>query len=223
MKGKEKCKILKEIRAQIARANDIAWVTDNCTHKGDCRGTCPKCESEVRALERALERRRAMGKTVAVVGLSAGIIATSVACEGLEEFRGNGLDGDMPASEPAAVTTADTNRVDGMVLSGDIALEGEPLPLYYLTDFKTAETERLYMATAGFNLYDVIEGEEGPSGVTASAKEGDVFTLVGHNGADDQEAYAYLVRYQGVLYAIDAYDAEHFTVEITSTIEDEAK
>ena len=42
--GKEKCRILKEIRAEIARANDIEWVVSECKHKGNCKGTCPKCE-----------------------------------------------------------------------------------------------------------------------------------------------------------------------------------
>ena len=51
-KGKQTCKILKEIRKQIAMENDIEFVTSECTHKGDCAGTCPKCEAEVRYLER---------------------------------------------------------------------------------------------------------------------------------------------------------------------------
>ena len=54
MLGKEKCRILKEIRQRIADENDIPWVTQECTHKGSCRGTCPKCESELRELERQL-------------------------------------------------------------------------------------------------------------------------------------------------------------------------
>ena len=51
MNGKNKCKILKEIRKQIAAENDISYVTSECKHKGDCLGTCPKCEAEVRYLE----------------------------------------------------------------------------------------------------------------------------------------------------------------------------
>ena len=69
--GKEKCRILKEIRAEIARQNGIAWTVESCAHKGNCRGTCPKCEAEVVALEKALERRQALGKAVAVVGVAA--------------------------------------------------------------------------------------------------------------------------------------------------------
>ena len=50
-KGKKTCKILKEIRRQIAEANDIEYVVEECQYKGDCLGTCPKCEAEVRYLE----------------------------------------------------------------------------------------------------------------------------------------------------------------------------
>ena len=38
--GKEKCRILKEIRAEIARQNGISWTVESCAHKGNCRGTC---------------------------------------------------------------------------------------------------------------------------------------------------------------------------------------
>jgi hypothetical protein len=78
--GKEKCRILKQIRAQIARNNDIEWVTNECPHKGDCKGTCPKCEAEVRELERKLEERRRAGLTVALAGVAAGVALTVTGC-----------------------------------------------------------------------------------------------------------------------------------------------
>ena len=78
--GKEKCRILKEIRAEIARQNDIEWVVSECKHKGNCKGTCPKCEQEVRQLEAALAKREALGKTVAVVGVSASIALSVTGC-----------------------------------------------------------------------------------------------------------------------------------------------
>ena len=78
--GKEKCRILKEIRAEIARQNDIEWVVSECKHKGNCKGTCPKCEQEVRQLEAALAKREALGKTVAVVGISASIALSVTGC-----------------------------------------------------------------------------------------------------------------------------------------------
>ena len=56
-RGKQTCKILKEIRRQIAEANDIEFITSECQYQGDCLGTCPKCEAEVRYLEQQLERK----------------------------------------------------------------------------------------------------------------------------------------------------------------------
>lgn len=78
--GKEKCRILKEIRAEIARENEIEWVVSECKHKGNCKGTCPKCEQEVRQLEEALAKREALGKKVAVVGISASIALSVTGC-----------------------------------------------------------------------------------------------------------------------------------------------
>ena len=84
MLGKEKCKILKEIRQRIADENEIPWVTRECTHKGSCRGTCPKCESELRELERQLAARQALGKRVAVAALCAGMAFSSAGCSPLD-------------------------------------------------------------------------------------------------------------------------------------------
>ena len=80
MNGKDKCRILKDIRRQIAESNDIEWVVSECTHKGSCKGTCPKCESEVRKLERELSLRRKLGKAVAVAGVSAACVAGLTGC-----------------------------------------------------------------------------------------------------------------------------------------------
>ena len=76
-RGKQTCKILKDIRRQIAKANDIEFVTSECRYKGDCLGTCPKCEAEVQYLEQQLRKRQLMGKAIAVAGISAGMIAFS--------------------------------------------------------------------------------------------------------------------------------------------------
>ena len=76
-KGKQTCKILKEIRKQIATENDIQLVIEECTSKGDCLGTCPKCEEELRYLERELEKRQRLGKVAMVAGLSVVLMAAS--------------------------------------------------------------------------------------------------------------------------------------------------
>ena len=74
-RGKKICDTLKEVRMQVAKANDIKYAPTECHHEGDCAGTCPKCEAEVRWLEQQLQLRRQLGKAVAVVGVSMGLAA----------------------------------------------------------------------------------------------------------------------------------------------------
>ena len=75
-KGKSTCKLLKDIRQQIADANGISYQPKECHHKGDCAGTCPACEEEIRFLERELKARKGNGFGMKVAGIAAGICAT---------------------------------------------------------------------------------------------------------------------------------------------------
>ena len=106
MNGKEKCKALKEIRKQIADQNDIPYAISQCTHKGDCKGTCPKCETELRYLEKELAIRQGLGKALAVVGISMGVCTSLTACnpvrpiaDFIDYITGNQLEGDVTAEE----------------------------------------------------------------------------------------------------------------------------
>ena len=76
MKGKSTCKLLKDIRQQIADANGISYQPKECHHTGDCAGTCPACEEEIRYLERELKARKGNGFGMKVAGIAAGICAT---------------------------------------------------------------------------------------------------------------------------------------------------
>ena len=75
-KGKSTCKLLKDIRQQIADANGISYQPKECHHKGDCAGTCPACEEEICYLERELKARKGNGFGMKVAGIAAGICAT---------------------------------------------------------------------------------------------------------------------------------------------------
>ena len=87
-KGKSTCKVLKEVRRKIADANDIPLQERECTHTGDCAGTCPYCESEVRYIERELSKRRALGKAVAVAGIALSAV-TMAGCATSEPVSSN--------------------------------------------------------------------------------------------------------------------------------------
>ena len=76
VKGKSTCKLLKDIRQQIADANGISYRPKECHYKGDCAGTCPACEEEIRYLEGELKARKGNGFGMKVAGIAAGICAT---------------------------------------------------------------------------------------------------------------------------------------------------
>ena len=80
MRGKQKCRILKEIRQRIADENDIPYVTHECRFQGECRGSCPRCESELRYLEKQLALRASLGKRVTVAALCAGMALSAAGC-----------------------------------------------------------------------------------------------------------------------------------------------
>ena len=77
--GKNICNQLKEVRKRIAEENDIPLEIEECTFKGECRGTCPRCEAEVRYLENALAERLRIGKVATVAGLALSLAATAQA------------------------------------------------------------------------------------------------------------------------------------------------
>ena len=127
-KGKQTCKILKEIRKQIATENDIELVVSECTYQGDCLGTCPKCEAEVRYLERELEKRQRMGKAAIFAGMSLGTLLAATgcshsaqpvsnnhSCSSKTEFRDKKLAGDVVADEPVPTDTLIEEPLMGIV------------------------------------------------------------------------------------------------------------
>ena len=111
-------------------------------HKGECRGTCPRCESEVRYLERELEKRRRLKKAVALAGISAGMTVALSGCAVMDTIV------ESPVGE-AVLNALNPSRghnpevvLDGMVPSnyeydGEIELAGEVA----LDDVPEAEPE----------------------------------------------------------------------------------
>lgn len=56
-KGKEKCKILKNIRSYIAEKYGLDYTAPECNHQGDCPGTCPQCDAELADIQRQLKEK----------------------------------------------------------------------------------------------------------------------------------------------------------------------
>lgn len=115
MNGREKCRMLREIRRQIALENDIKLVTEACSFRGECRGTCPKCEAELAWLEQQLEKRRRLGRRIAAAGVSAGLVVSLAGCSVVDALLNGGdeITGIVPAPTEEAVLM-------GEVAAGDL-------------------------------------------------------------------------------------------------------
>ena len=139
-KGKQTCKILKEIRKQIAEDNDIELIIEECTYKGDCLGTCPKCEAEVRYLERELEKRQSVGKAAMFAGLAVGTLFATTSCD---RIIPQPLEGDVPyipdsTEMPNDSIPNDSIPDDAMLLEGEVMA---PIPDSTLLEPKDAEAQ----------------------------------------------------------------------------------
>ena len=110
-RGKQTCKILKEIRRQIAEANGIEFVTSECRYKGGCLGTCPKCEAEVRYLEQQLRARSLAGKAIALAGISAAslsmLLPISTEAQAPADIK-------ILPTDSSAMTSVDSVKVKGI-------------------------------------------------------------------------------------------------------------
>ena len=149
-KGKKICTTLKEVRKQVAKANGIAYCPMECHYEGDCAGTCPKCEGELRWLEQQLQMRRQLGKAVAVVGVSMGLAALT-SCDGKFTNRTAGeidIDHDSLAIEnpsdsalntvsdslPAVKQALSTNGADQKAVTDTLAAKSQAVEpkIYYV-------------------------------------------------------------------------------------------
>lgn len=131
MTGKQTCDILKQIRRDIAKKNDINISIRDCPHGEDvrCPGTCPRCEAETRALEKALNDRKKTGKKLLIAGISAGLVAGTIAgVSSCSPFPDDQLEGDVPAvytSDDDTDADDDSSETETHVTEGDLRVPEE--------------------------------------------------------------------------------------------------
>ena len=94
--GKEKCERLKAIRRQIAKQYDLESNPAECTHVGDCAGTCPKCDAELLDLQKQLEK-----KGIKDIDLNIKIPTSDSEDDIMEVTDGFIHQGDVATSEPS--------------------------------------------------------------------------------------------------------------------------
>ena len=166
-RGKKICNQLKAVRQQIADENGIPFEVKECTHTGDCRGTCPRCEAEVRYLERELSRRLSVGKAATVAGLTLSLVAcggsgggtlatdtplpgdTSLPASGDDSLYVEGFEDEPEVSAELGIVEPLSEEDFPEITTGDIEiLEGEAVPEVLMTDVVATESnpeEEIYV------------------------------------------------------------------------------
>lgn len=106
--GKNKCEILKKIRKYVAKKYGLDYKPSECTHEGSCMGSCLKCDEELYALQKQLEKKGidsiASDKTLQK-------LVEEFADKSIEEVHDNGIVGMMEVfnmpDEPSPVESPD--------------------------------------------------------------------------------------------------------------------
>ena len=88
-KGRAICKVLKDVRQKIANENGISYHPEECHHKGECTGTCPGCEKEIRYLEEQLKNKQHSGLGLKVAGIAAGVCVTVLPMAAMVQTESN--------------------------------------------------------------------------------------------------------------------------------------
>lgn len=133
-KGKSTCKVLKDIRQKIADANGIHYVPKECNFEGECKGTCPTCEAEIRYLEREIKRKQRNGLAVKVGGIAAGIcvMAAPLQVEAQNRIadKANNSVSQMNALDTIAVKDLSNGVKDTIVVRGCVIYEEDKEPIF---------------------------------------------------------------------------------------------
>ena len=132
-KGKSTCKVLKEIRQKIANENGIRYVPKECHYKGECKGTCPACEAEVRYLEEELKRKRRNGFAIKLGGIAAGLCAMVIPAQvGAQNINKDSVKKPIPqvnALDSIAVKDLSEGAEDAIVVRARLIFDDkEPVP-----------------------------------------------------------------------------------------------
>ena len=134
-RGVKICETLKSVRKKIAEANNICYEPRECNHKGDCIGTCPACEAEVKYVESELSLRKQMGEAIRIAGVAAGIGALAISCT----YSSSSKDNTDNCTDIAADVCNTTKEF--ITIRGNITDEyGKPVVSAFVGTMKSGET-----------------------------------------------------------------------------------
>lgn len=138
--GKQTCETLKDLRLQIAKNNDIDYHPTQCNHKGECAGTCPACESEVRYIEDQLALRKAAGKAIKIFGVMA-TMTMMASCKPLAPTDGP-IRGKVPAEVEENQPSQNPKETEGEPEPEIYKLEGDVPKLIEEDEEEGKDTEK---------------------------------------------------------------------------------
>lgn len=122
-RNKAKCERLKQIRKQLADRIGVDLQQSECTYRGECKGTCPKCAHEEKQLNQALAAKGMLVAGLATLSLGlAGCGNQYGDLEGeIETIGSEAESSEMISTESTDITEAGTEEV--IELEGDVVYE----------------------------------------------------------------------------------------------------
>ncbi len=122
-RNKAKCERLKQIRKQLADRIGVDLHQSECTYRGECKGTCPKCAHEEKQLNQALAAKGMLVAGLATLSLGlAGCGNQYGDLEGeIETIGSEAESSEMISTESTDITEEGTEEV--IELEGDVVYE----------------------------------------------------------------------------------------------------
>lgn len=160
-RGRNICDTLKAIRKEIADANGIEYSPEECHFKGECRGTCPKCEQEVKDLEYELRLRQMAGTAIKVAGVAAGIVAMTACSNGKIQRTVSDNAKQWRAAIIKPTTDPDSSKIFGAAEEMPSFPGGEKALMQYIKDNTYYPEEMCEGAAQGRVMVGFVINEDG--------------------------------------------------------------
>ncbi len=165
-RGKKICGYLKGVRRKIAEENGIKLDIPECTYEGECRGTCPRCEWEVRYLEKTLFERLKLGKIASISGLALGLSACGGNPEPIIQTTG-----DVPNTDTGNIVQADSVplpppppdellQVVGEEILAGVIIENPDSTQNYASDAKLEDEDEVFICVGAVENPPTFPGGE---------------------------------------------------------------
>lgn len=111
--GRKICDVLKEIRKKVANEGNLELNQKECKYKGECSGTCPACEAELRKINQTFNHK----KLLAMAGCATMVLPMTACTNGVKT---DDIQGDFEYTEEILVAEDETEKLPEDIISGKI-------------------------------------------------------------------------------------------------------